>query len=804
MEEDELSEFLVTKEKGTTLESNDDNCNVTTDSDVFSCKRTPLTTKNAMKLLLEGSLKSKVCRYCLNVVTSLYEMDQVFQIGGQTALYKVTIRDMVASFYPFQVVEDPNCPTKICDKCLDNAFQSYLFTQQCERAGRALLNCFEDMYEKLDKLDPLERTKKRGRQKLNPNYNTLYTEHEKVIDYADPIINILNKGSEAIDKKDDTVSDLECPRCWQTFTSLESLINHEKIHPKSMWFHCRLCGKSFVKRHLYRKHIKTNHNTSNVAASALSDRMFKCLDCDVISETYDKHLQHIEKHKFKMVMEHLVDRKMDRLCTVCLAKETNMVKLDKTVNLHGGCPELTGHRSLYNILGSTMPEMNILSSYTGTKICKKCLDSALTSYIFLNQAHYVRNRLRTCIELMLNCLMKVSQPDGKIFVEISQNVILPPQEPDFIDENLLLEAEDVDESKLSIDVLEDEFRTKDSGSESDTETSRKDKNIPEEKDLIQEDNFMEDLLMNPARNVTRTYVKGMVNGLKSRYRNSYNSISNACSEFLTFKKKRKPKGIVSCKFTCPLCNKHFISDYFLRRHIGRHILKNVHCKICKTEFKSKFHLYEHTKMMHLLGNSNFSSCKTCGRTFVNSKKLVNHIKTHNTKECQLCSKIFATQSHYNSHMQRHKMKLKIIREKGVQTCSFCEKACLNDNELTVHVNKVHLQIKPYNCDMCERQFYSESNLNCHKRVHSMYSKEKCNFCGKNLKTRKALVIHLRKHIGVKPYKCMICTQSFYSQGKLKNHMRIFHGGKFCCKLCKTVFVTKYRLKEHVNKAHNVI
>ncbi|XP_053620757.1 uncharacterized protein LOC128681138 isoform X3 [Plodia interpunctella] len=309
-----------------------------------------------MKLLLEGSLKSKVCRYCLNVVTSLYEMDQVFQIGGQTALYKVTIRDMVASFYPFQVVEDPNCPTKICDKCLDNAFQSYLFTQQCERAGRALLNCFEDMYEKLDKLDPLERTKKRGRQKLNPNYNTLYTEHEKVIDYADPIINILNKGSEAIDKKDDTVSDLECPRCWQTFTSLESLINHEKIHPKSMWFHCRLCGKSFVKRHLYRKHIKTNHNTSNVAASALSDRMFKCLDCDVISETYDKHLQHIEKHKFKMVMEHLVDRKMDRLCTVCLAKETNMVKLDKTVNLHGGCPELTGHRSLYNILGSTMPE----------------------------------------------------------------------------------------------------------------------------------------------------------------------------------------------------------------------------------------------------------------------------------------------------------------------------------------------------------------------------------------------------------------------------------------------------------------
>lgn len=62
-----------------------------------------LTTKRAIELLIAGTLKSKVCRYCLNIVSSLSELDQILQIAGTGVLHKVTIRDMVASFYPFKV-----------------------------------------------------------------------------------------------------------------------------------------------------------------------------------------------------------------------------------------------------------------------------------------------------------------------------------------------------------------------------------------------------------------------------------------------------------------------------------------------------------------------------------------------------------------------------------------------------------------------------------------------------------------------------------------------------------------------------
>lgn len=72
-------------------------------NDMDDEKPRPLTTKIAVKFLLEGRLKSKVCRYCLNITAGLSELDQIMKIGGTGSLYKVTIRDIVASFHPFKV-----------------------------------------------------------------------------------------------------------------------------------------------------------------------------------------------------------------------------------------------------------------------------------------------------------------------------------------------------------------------------------------------------------------------------------------------------------------------------------------------------------------------------------------------------------------------------------------------------------------------------------------------------------------------------------------------------------------------------
>lgn len=257
----------------------------------------------------------------------------------------------------FQVAEDPNFPNKICQKCLDRALSAYLFTQQCEQAERAMLNCFDDMYEKFEKLDPIDRPKKRGRQKLNPNYNILHAEHEKVMDYAEPIINIVNIEAEALTKEPES-NELECKKCWQVLPNMESLLNHEKVHPKTMWYHCRLCGKSFPKRNQLKKHNHRVHILGKETNSQV-DTNFKCKECNHVTDNFIQHFQHMEKHKFKSLMEHIIEKKMDSLCVICFNKGSHLNELDKMVCMHGGHPDLMGDKTLYHVLASTLPNVSV-------------------------------------------------------------------------------------------------------------------------------------------------------------------------------------------------------------------------------------------------------------------------------------------------------------------------------------------------------------------------------------------------------------------------------------------------------------
>ncbi|XP_050357847.1 uncharacterized protein LOC126778403 [Nymphalis io] len=316
--------------------------------------RVPLSTQNAVKYLLEGTLRLRVCRYCLSVTSKLSELDEMLVIAVNGSLHEVTVRDMVASIHPFKVTEDRNFPNKICSECLTHAIGSYLFSQQCERAERALRNCLDDMYEKFEKLDPLEPVKRRGKRKMNLNHNILYTEHEDVINYAEPIINLINV--DIISQNNKTISELECQKCSQVLPNTESLLNHEKSHPKSMWYNCRLCGKSFVKQYHLRRHLKENHILGEEIEKEFNTEHYKCRECGASNKTFVEHLQHIEKHKFKETFQNLIERKVDNLCSVCLDKGTRMVDLGDVIHLHGGYPEITGDRTIRSILRTSIPE----------------------------------------------------------------------------------------------------------------------------------------------------------------------------------------------------------------------------------------------------------------------------------------------------------------------------------------------------------------------------------------------------------------------------------------------------------------
>lgn len=200
------------------------------------------------------------------------------------------------------------------------------------------------MYEKMEKLDPLEPVKKRGKRKQNPNHNTLYTEHNNVISYAEPIINIVNIDNFPIPSHE--INELECQKCWQALPNMESLVNHEKSHPKTMWYNCKICGKSFVKRYHLKRHLKESHLFDNEDNNRVNLENFKCNECGTISKTLGDHLQHMEKHKFKVMLKELMERKVDNLCSVCLEKGSRMTNLGEVISLYGGYKDLTDRKSV--------------------------------------------------------------------------------------------------------------------------------------------------------------------------------------------------------------------------------------------------------------------------------------------------------------------------------------------------------------------------------------------------------------------------------------------------------------------------
>lgn len=63
-----------------------------------------LSSKEAIRFLLDGTLRLRVCRYCLNIANHLSELDEIIVLAGKCGLYEVTIKDIIATFYPVKVI----------------------------------------------------------------------------------------------------------------------------------------------------------------------------------------------------------------------------------------------------------------------------------------------------------------------------------------------------------------------------------------------------------------------------------------------------------------------------------------------------------------------------------------------------------------------------------------------------------------------------------------------------------------------------------------------------------------------------
>ena len=151
--------------------------------------------------------------------------------------------------------------------------------------------------------------------------------------------------------------------------------------------------------------------------------------------------------------------------------------------------------------------------------------------------------------------------------------------------------------------------------------------------------------------------------------------------------KEEPTDKPKEKYSCPKCQKTFISEVSLSKH---KLFVHAITKTKETKFK----------------------CKLCSNVYAHSKGLQRHFKVKHEGykyKCSLCGKQYATPSARNEHVD-------YVHKKLVFDCSHCPKKLRSKRSLMTHI-QVHQDVRElFTCNKCPKRFTRAKNLERHIRL----------------------------------------------------------------------------------------
>ncbi|XP_053608410.1 zinc finger protein 93-like isoform X2 [Plodia interpunctella] len=245
--------------------------------------------------------------------------------------------------------------------------------------------------------------------------------------------------------------------------------------------------------------------------------------------------------------------------------------------------------------------------------------------------------------------------------------------------------------------------------------------------------------------------------------------------------KRFPRSlqIEISNLECRLCNLNLMDVESMRRHLvdvhNKIIYKECiadykvntspySCHICKREF----HVFR-TLTTHL--NEHYANCicDICGKSFLNSKRLKVHKRTHENGNfpCNECGKVLKTKTSKANHMESAHSKRQL-------KCQICFKPMKHYNDRIKHMSEVHNITHKFVCPICSREYNIKHYLATHMRQTHGHKNKKCGDCGMAFITNHGLKKHMLKHSGEKPFTCNICSKAYARSYTLREHMRC-HG-----------------------------
>ncbi|KAJ8705685.1 hypothetical protein PYW08_012731 [Mythimna loreyi] len=242
--------------------------------------------------------------------------------------------------------------------------------------------------------------------------------------------------------------------------------------------------------------------------------------------------------------------------------------------------------------------------------------------------------------------------------------------------------------------------------------------------------------------------------------------------------KRYPRSlqIEISNLECRQCNLNLTDVVSMCRHFFE-VHKKVIYNECIADYKvdaspyschlcgQQFHVFR-TLTTHL--NEHYANCicDVCGKSFLNSKRLKVHKRTHENGNfpCAECGKILKTKTSKANHMES-------AHSKRVIKCQICFKPMKHYNDRIKHMSEVHNITHKFKCPICGREYNIKHYLATHIRQTHGQKNKNCSECGMAFITNHSLKKHMLKHSGLKPFSCNICCKSYARNYTLREHMR---------------------------------
>ena len=255
------------------------------------------------------------------------------------------------------------------------------------------------------------------------------------------------------------------------------------------------------------------------------------------------------------------------------------------------------------------------------------------------------------------------------------------------------------------------------------------------------------------------------------------------------------------KHRCDICNKSFSVYENLKLHNAvLHIReKTFHCNQCSKIFYAKFYLDRHVKTMHGNEPRTKEKCEKCEYFGTNLKGHVQNVHENKGFDCTMCNVSYRKKATLRLHVRKVHDKEDV---NDIQ-CPHCQYKTCRNTHMKLHIDAVHLGLKPYKCDICGESFTQPTHVRTHKKnVHNDIQDPRfqCDKCLKFCQDKRSLNEHkIRIHSEMKRFQCEVCDHKTNSSKELKRHSFIHKGYNerpYECDDCNKRFVFQGEVNEH--------